>query len=1087
MHHYALQLIAAVLCFSVSLSGIAQQNEASFGVSNQPIQATSDTSNKAPVPKKWNISSAAFSAVSSVVGGTGPANYGVSGTVTSTPSSQTIPIGTTTPYYSSYSYSGVNTVELYAGRLNAIRRSIPLDYNPQVRSLIELYLYRKADVSGKIIGLSQIYFPIFENIFPQYGLPSELKYLSIPESALNPYAVSRSGAVGLWQLMPITARELHLTINDNIDERRDPYKATHAAAEYLRRLYYRYNDWSLAIAAYNCGPGTIDNAIKKSGGIRDFWLLSDYLPRETRSYVPAYIGATYMMNYYIEHNLRVEQPAFVNAFAGSDTVLVVGPIDFSAVTKFVNVKEGELRFLNPAFKKNGVPPGSYPTALRLPVTEIQSFRNRRTEIQAYSRAIWSSEMAELAAQGIEDLYMLPGSAGADQSVFTAVKRVKVKTTKTHVYKVRKGESIGKIADKFNCSTSQIKKWNKLKNDNLTIGQKLKIVGSGYTTKEVKINIPAADREDEFMGDFSADMPNFNGADNSTENLLNKSLYSTSQGVLPTDGEAMYETKKVKETIRKNHTVRKGETLSEIADKYNCDVAELKRWNKIRGSIINVGEKLTILDEKWVNKRVELKPTLPAYNAPAKSASLITEADLLNMDENSNISLLDNTPAKIATTPNTATKTVTKTHTVRKGDNLSDLAKKYKCEVADIKRWNKLKGSHIDVGDKIVVAMKQVKTNEAPQEDKVETYTAPAAPQAIISAPTKMISEADLLNMNENSNISLLDNVPAKVVSAAEAVGSKTVTQTHTVKKGDNLSDLAKKYKCNVDDIKRWNKLKGSHIDVGDKIVVAMKQVKTNEAPQEDKVETYTAPAAPQAIISAPTKMITENDLLNMNENSNISLLDNYTESGVSGGKNANYILSANNKSGANNNDNAGETDSEIGYTKETLVKEATTTQTYTVRKGDNLSDLAQKFNCEVSDIKHWNNLKSNQIVVGTQLVVGKKTTAMKAERESGNLPSSTNESLHIEIDNVQDLENINLYDDKLIVTDKGVELPKADAPSANKTANTPKTDIYTVKKGDTLWDIVKLFPANTIESICKLNQISAKKSLVPGTKLKVKR
>lgn len=970
MHHYALQLIAAVLCFSVSLSGIAQQNEASFGVSNQPIQATSDTSNKAPVPKKWNISSAAFSAVSSVVGGTGPANYGVSGTVTSTPSSQTIPIGTTTPYYSSYSYSGVNTVELYAGRLNAIRRSIPLDYNPQVRSLIELYLYRKADVSGKIIGLSQIYFPIFENIFPQYGLPSELKYLSIPESALNPYAVSRSGAVGLWQLMPITARELHLTINDNIDERRDPYKATHAAAEYLRRLYYRYNDWSLAIAAYNCGPGTIDNAIKKSGGIRDFWLLSDYLPRETRSYVPAYIGATYMMNYYIEHNLRVEQPAFVNAFAGSDTVLVVGPIDFSAVTKFVNVKEGELRFLNPAFKKNGVPPGSYPTALRLPVTEIQSFRNRRTEIQAYSRAIWSSEMAELAAQGIEDLYMLPGSADADQSVFTAVKRVKVKTTKTHVYKVRKGESIGKIADKFNCSTSQIKKWNKLKNDNLTIGQKLKIVGSGYTTKEVKINIPAADREDEFMGDFSADMPNFNGADNSTENLLNKSLYSTSQGVLPTDGEAMYETKKVKETIRKNHTVRKGETLSEIADKYNCDVAELKRWNKIRGSIINVGEKLTILDEKWVNKRVELKPTLPAYNAPAKSASLITEADLLNMDENSNISLLDNTPAKIATTPNTATKTVTKTHTVRKGDNLSDLAKKYKCEVADIKRWNKLKGSHIDVGDKIVVAMKQVKTNEAPQEDKVETYT---------------------------------------------------------------------------------------------------------------------EPAAPQAIISAPTKMITENDLLNMNENSNISLLDNYTESGVSGGKNANYILSANNKSGANNNDNAGETDSEIGYTKETLVKEATTTQTYTVRKGDNLSDLAQKFNCEVSDIKHWNNLKSNQIVVGTQLVVGKKTTAMKAERESGNLPSSTNEPLHIEIDNVQDLENINLYDDKLIVTDKGVELPKADAPPANKTANTPKTDIYTVKKGDTLWDIVKLFPANTIESICKLNQISAKKSLVPGTKLKVKR
>ena len=191
MHHYLLKLIAAVLCFSISLSSTAQKNEASFE-KDTILEKTVDTTHKAISSPKLNISSAAFSAVSSIVGGGGLANYGVSATRTATISSPT--------YTNSI---GINTIELYAGRLNAIRRSIPLDYNPQVRSLIELYLYRKADVSSRIIGLSQIYFPVFENIFAQYGLPSELKYLAIPESALNPYAVSRSGAVGLWQLMPL--------------------------------------------------------------------------------------------------------------------------------------------------------------------------------------------------------------------------------------------------------------------------------------------------------------------------------------------------------------------------------------------------------------------------------------------------------------------------------------------------------------------------------------------------------------------------------------------------------------------------------------------------------------------------------------------------------------------------------------------------------------------------------------------------------------------------------------------------------------------------------------------------------------------
>ena len=1094
MHHYLLKLIAAVLCFSISLSSTAQKNEASFE-KDTILEKTVDTTHKAISSPKLNISSAAFSAVSSIVGGGGLANYGVSATRTATISSPT--------YTNSI---GINTIELYAGRLNAIRRSIPLDYNPQVRSLIELYLYRKADVSSRIIGLSQIYFPVFENIFAQYGLPSELKYLAIPESALNPYAVSRSGAVGLWQLMPVTARELHLTINENIDERRDPYKATHAAAEYLRRLYYRYNDWPLAIAAYNCGPGTIDNAIKKSGGIRDFWLLHEYLPHETRSYVPAYIGATYMMNYYIEHNLSVEQPAFANVYAGSDTVLAVGPIDFSAVTKFIKVSEAELRFLNPAFKKNGVPPGTYPTALRLPITEIQNFRNRRTEIQAYSRAIWSSEMAELAAQGIEDLYMLPGSADEDLSVLTAVKRVRVKTTKTHTYKVKKGESIGKIADRFNCTTTQIKKWNKLKSNNLTAGQKLKIVGSGYTTKSVKVNIPTAERENNSDNDFMVDTPELGFNDNSYNYYAEPSAASSYAMPTPPNlaNEEKYEVKRVKETVKQIYTVRKGDNLSQIADKYNCDVAELKRWNRIRGNVIDAGDKLSILTEKWVSKKVEKKP------AASSAYNVITEEDLLLLDENSNISLLDNNAGKLLSdkTPAPAavtTKTVSKTHTVRKGDNLSDIAQKYNCDIDDLKKWNKIKGSHIDVGQKIVVSMKQVKTTAPENGDNNDsdnssnnTVTAKTTGPAIGISPATIrpITEEDLLLLDENSSISLLGNntgtfSPNKT-SASDAITTKTVSKTHTVRKGDNLSDIAQKYNCDIDNLKKWNKIKGSHIDVGQKIVVSMKQVKTTAPESGDNnnnndnivnVNSYASPAG--------TRPITEQDLLRLDENSNISLLDNYVAPANGEGI---FVKSGYDNEPRGNNEDEAEDDV---YRKETHVKQITKTQSYTVKKGDNLIDIAKKFNCEVADIKAWNKLKSNQIVIGSSLIIGKKVTAAKAERESGTLPSVTNNdngntgtraTQPVEVENISDLEGIDLYDNSIVLIDKGAEMPAGSSKTPKKEttpATTTKTDIYTVKKGDTLWDIVKLFPASSVESLCKLNKISLKKPLVQGTKLKV--
>lgn len=259
----------------------------------------------------------------------------------------------------------------YIDRLQRINTVIELPYNKIVRSFINMYAERKKGLVEAMLGMSLYYMPIFEQALDKYGMPMELKYLPIIESALNPNAVSRAGATGLWQLMSATATGLGLEVNSVVDQRRDPYTSSDAAARYLRQLYRTYGDWSLTIAAYNCGPGNVNKALRRAGGgKRDFWEIYRFLPRETRDYIPAYIAATYIMNHYDKHNIS---PALASKPIVTDTVHVSRRVHFEQISEVMDIPIEEIRILNPQYRQDVIPGNIKPYPLALPNMQVYCY------------------------------------------------------------------------------------------------------------------------------------------------------------------------------------------------------------------------------------------------------------------------------------------------------------------------------------------------------------------------------------------------------------------------------------------------------------------------------------------------------------------------------------------------------------------------------------------------------------------------------------------------------------------------------------------------------------------------------------------
>ena len=342
---------------------------------------------------------------------------------------------------------------VYKARLQALPCVIELPYNERVRAFILRYVKRNPKQVSRMMRMSEYYFPIFEEALGRYGLPYELKYLPIIESALNPVARSYVGAAGLWQFMPATGKLFGLEINSLVDERMDPIKATEAACRFLSSMYSVYHDWNLVIAAYNCGSGNVNKAIRRAGGKRDFWSIYPYLPRETRNYVPIFIAANYAMNYGTEHGI-CKAPA--EKAMMTDTIRTNKRLHLQQVSENIGVTMDELRRLNPQYSRDILPGGSTYT-LALPSEKVGLYIDKQDTIMAYKAdSLINNRRAEI------DLAKVTSITGA------------YRVNGVTYYKIKRGDTLGGIAKKFHCSVKQIKQWNGLKNDNIREGKKLKI-------------------------------------------------------------------------------------------------------------------------------------------------------------------------------------------------------------------------------------------------------------------------------------------------------------------------------------------------------------------------------------------------------------------------------------------------------------------------------------------------------------------------------------------------------------------------------------------------------------------------------------
>jgi membrane-bound lytic murein transglycosylase D len=470
--------------------------------------------------------------------------------------------------------------------------AIELTYNKNVKAFIELYAIKKRQLAAKILGLAEVYFPFFEEQLDKYNMPLELKYLAVVESALNPTATSRAGAKGLWQFMYNTGKLYGLKANSLIDDRYDPYKATDAACRHMKDLYTIYGDWNLVMAAYNSGAGNVNKAIRRAGGVKNYWAIWPYLPSETRGYVPAFIAVMYLMNYPSEHNLYPMRPTIL--FEEIDTVMVSDVLSFDQISEFLKIPRDEVEFLNPAYKTGIIPSGKDKKyVLRLQQKYIGAFIENEQDLYAYK-----------TTSGIEK-----------EKLLVEVKKAK----EQDIHIVRSGESLGLIANKYHCSVASLKSWNNLKNNTIRPGQKLYVLSPGKSTSTISKTIDQKPKE---IVQVSKD-PNIHiVADGETlasisqkknckvddlkkwNNLKDDTIHPEQKLVVtaPKEEIALSEKQPEKQPEKKfindeyiYHIVRRGDTLWDIARQYDgVTVEQIKKLNNISNSkSLKPGQKLKV--------------------------------------------------------------------------------------------------------------------------------------------------------------------------------------------------------------------------------------------------------------------------------------------------------------------------------------------------------------------------------------------------------------------------------------------------------------------------------------------------------------
>ncbi len=580
------------------------------------------------------------------------------------------------------------STDLLKSRLQAMDAKSPfnIEYNVGLENIIKSFLKNRKKSFERLMAVSEYYFPLFEEAFANKNVPLEIKYLAVVESALNPKAVSRMGATGLWQFMYQTGKQYNLKIDSYVDERSDPLKASEAAAQYMSNMYAIFGDWDLVLASYNSGPGNVAKAIRRSGGQQNYWNIRKNLPKETQGYVPAFLATMYIYEYYKEHGIKPDR-AIVKHFA-TDTIQIKRQLSFKQISDLLDIPVAQLQVLNPSYKMNVIPVYENQSHfLRLPKDKIAVFTSNEDKIYAYTQL--EENKREKPFQGIQ-----VAKATVTKDTLNVVES-KINLPKTKYYTVKRGDNLTGIANKYDVSVADVKKWNGLKSNTVSRGRSLKIyledtlATQKSTEKAIAFKQPISDEV--------------------KKTASNDTLTSTSNAF---------------------YIVQKGDNLSSIAKKHNLTLTEIKELNHLSANSIQLGASLQIAkndaiakEEVAVNTKLEkveyiVKKGDNLGNIAKKFGSTIEDLKLWNNLQNNSIATgysLVVAQTEVAVENNTknsfkkkedvasVSKNKTNDYLVKKGDSLYSISKKYPgVSISDIKKWNNISGEELKPGMKLKI-------------------------------------------------------------------------------------------------------------------------------------------------------------------------------------------------------------------------------------------------------------------------------------------------------------------------------------------------------------------------------------------------
>lgn len=464
--------------------------------------------------------------------------------------------------------------ELLKQRLQVMNEKSPfeIEYNQGLENIIKSFLKNRKKSFSRLMALSEYYFPIFEDAFAKQNVPLEIKYLAVVESALNPKAVSKMGATGLWQFMYGTGKQYDLKIDSYIDERSDPLKATAAASEYMTKMFSVFGDWELVLASYNSGPGNVTKAIRRSGGKTKYWDIRNFLPKETQGYVPAFLATMYLFEYHKEHGINPQRAVLKNF--ETDTIRIKEKMTFKQIADLLDMPQSQLELLNPSYKLKVVP--YYQNEqhfLRLPKDKIATFVANEDKIYAY-------------AKYDSGIYKMPSRLAQKLTPKVKAKPVKVpEPLDLDSYIVQKGDNLSSIAQKYDVAVADIKEWNNLKSNALVLGRSLKIKPKNLVSK-------------------------------ATQDVVKKPVETAIASAETSD----------KNEIEVEYVVKNGDNLSSIAKKFCVTLAELKEWNNLNSNNIALGKSLIVSKKETtvVETTAVASNSIDSFKKKANAAKTIGE-------------------------------------------------------------------------------------------------------------------------------------------------------------------------------------------------------------------------------------------------------------------------------------------------------------------------------------------------------------------------------------------------------------------------------------------------------------------------------